>query len=294
MRLSPGSQSFQLPISFLTHGKVIAVEIINHDPRQPMPRKKLLQGVKRMRQKKEKPRTMSSVEARRGRDEPEDKPSGGLENVPEYPPDRYKKVKSAESFAKNVLQITEVNYNKDVRIGNTVNRAILSLAKRNVPVPHGVFVDPEQFQGEAENWLAFYELLLANEDEPGRIYINPNPTEWASDQAMKERRGQFSTGSRYHAIVHELAELAYHQTIGTERFRKGSRENRFDEHLFQQRIKKKPAEIREAVSEYALKNHTEFVCEVFTALMLGRDELLDNKRVMEIYHELEGPRQFEE
>lgn len=218
-----------------------------------------------------------------------------MKNVSEYPPDRYKRIKPAENFARNILQITEVNYTKEVRIANTVNRAILSLTKRKVPAPYGVLVDPEEFQGDEEkHWLAFYEPVLANRDAPGRIYINPLHREWASDAAMKKRLG-FSTGSRYHAIVHEMAELAYHQAIGIERFSEVDEPPyRIDEYLFQQRIRMKPKELRNAVSEYALTNHVEFVCEVFTALMLGRDELLDNKRVLEIYHELEGPRQFEE
>lgn len=217
-----------------------------------------------------------------------------MENVPEYPPERYKRVKSAENFARKVLQITEVDYGKQLRIANTVNRAILSLAKRELPVPYGVLIRPEKFRGEEEkNWLAFYELLPASDDAPGRIYINPLHGEWTSDEAMKKRRGQFSTGSRYHAIVHEMAELAYHQSIGAKRFREDSREHRLDEYVFRQRTKKKSNELRKAVSEYALKNHVEFVCEVLTALLLGREELLDNKRVMEIYDELEGPRHFE-
>ncbi len=219
--------------------------------------------------------------------------SGGLDNVPEYPPGRYQQVKAAENFARRVLRITEVSYANELRIANTVNRAILSLTRREVPVPYGVLVDPEKFQGEEEkNWLAFYELLPAAEDAPGRIYVNPLHVEWASDEAMKSRRGQFSTGSRYHAIVHEMAELAYHQAVGTRRFREGSREHRVDQLAFRQRIRKKPGELQKAVSKYALRNHVEFVCEVFAALMLGRDELLDNKRVMEIYNDLDGPRHF--
>lgn len=225
---------------------------------------------------------------------PEDDPDGGLKNVPEYPPDRYKQVPAAENFARKVLGLKAVSYNGELRIANTVNRALLSMKKRGVKMPHTVSVNAAAFKTDEEKgWLAFYEVNHDYPDEPGRLVINPAHEEWQSDEAMRERRGQFSTGSRYHPVVHEMAELAYHMEVGAERFTPGTDRYEEDERLFSHRIKSKPKELTDAVSQYALKNHGEFVCEVFAALMLGRDELRDNKRVMELYRDLQGPTQFE-
>jgi hypothetical protein len=224
--------------------------------------------------------------------DPGDDPDGGLKNVEEYPPDKYERVHAAENFARGTLGIQDVDYAKAVRIANTSNRAILSLKKRGVAVPYGIRVDSSKFAtAETEKDLAYYDLLPANPDNPGRIFINPEQPAWESDVEAKALRGRFSTGSRYHAIVHEMGELAYHQSIGTIRFTEGERPYRVDERIFQERIRgKKRKQVAEAVSEYAVENHVEFVCEVWAALMLGRDELRENALVMEIYDELEGPK----
>ena len=47
--------------------------------------------------------------------------------------------------------------------------------------------------------------------------------------------------------------------------------------------------LSDLVSEYATNNHAEFVAEVFAALLLGRDELKQNARVMTLYEHFASP-----
>jgi hypothetical protein len=49
-------------------------------------------------------------------------------------------------------------------------------------------------------------------------------------------------------------------------------------------------QIADVVSDRAVVDHSEFVAEVFTALMLGRDELRENGLVMDAYERFGGER----
>jgi hypothetical protein len=80
-----------------------------------------------------------------------------------------------------------------------------------------------------------------------------------------------------------------HQSVGEARYNPQMAEYRREEREFQEMAETGELdEISDAVSKRAMENHSEFVAEVFAALMLGRDELRDNEAVMENYQRFGG------
>jgi hypothetical protein len=84
-----------------------------------------------------------------------------------------------------------------------------------------------------------------------------------------------------------MGEFAMHQSLGLERFDPLFEVYLSDEEEFQ-RLGEELDNLADVVSEYAANNHAEFVAEVFAALQLGRAELKDNPRVMELYERFGG------
>jgi hypothetical protein len=87
-----------------------------------------------------------------------------------------------------------------------------------------------------------------------------------------------STGDKHHAIVHEWANspcISWWVWSGLIRSWKDIFLMRKDS-------------LADLVSEYATNNHAEFVAEVFAALLLGRAELKNNPRVMDLYERFGG------
>jgi hypothetical protein len=98
-----------------------------------------------------------------------------------------------------------------------------------------------------------------------------------------------STDDPRHPIVHEMGELAMHLSVGGDRFDPLHGSNLTDEEAFQLLGNTGTMDaIVDAVSDRAGLNHSEFVAEAFTALMLGRTELLRHAGVMNAYTRFGG------
>jgi uncharacterized membrane protein len=104
-------------------------------------------------------------------------------------------------------------------------------------------------------------------------------------------QNEFSTDDPRHVVIHELGELAMHQSVGADRFDLSSAAYRREEREFREMSDSGELdEISDAVSDRAIENHSEFVAEVFAALMLGRDELRQNPLVMDTLRRFGGER----
>jgi hypothetical protein len=100
--------------------------------------------------------------------------------------------------------------------------------------------------------------------------------------------GLISTGDKHHPIIHEMGELAMHQSVSAERFDPLHEGYLQDEADFQA-LGDELDTLADRVSEYATNNHAEFVAEVFAALMLGRNDLRGDARLMQLYERFGGP-----
>lgn len=191
----------------------------------------------------------------------------GLKGAEEY---HWLGVANATRYAKEVLKIAEVDYGGNKIIANICNKALLALSKRKVPMPRAIRVVPEEF-APGSNHAAYYNAGFL--DSPGEILINPNHEGWTDPRIIKERARQhkISTGDKHHFILHEMGELARHYSVGWERYNDTRSAYRQAEEEFQALGSVTLHSIHQQVSEYAAKNHNEFVAEMFAALQLGRE-----------------------
>ncbi len=127
-------------------------------------------------------------------------------------------------------------------------------------------------------------------DRADTIFINPIHPAWTDGGATLRNAGarrEFSTGDPHHAIVHEMGELAMHQSV-PDRFAIFSSAWLADEREFLRQKQGKLRGLAQLVSGQAEKSHSEFVAEVFAALMLGREELKEHPILMDAYTRFGG------
>jgi hypothetical protein len=211
---------------------------------------------------------------------------GGLRN-PGYTAKR--KVAHAEKFARAILGIATVDYGGHLAVANTCNRAILALRQRGVPMPAALTAKSFRVaDGEDPTENAAY--IAGTGSNPGEILLNLDHRGWTEPSLLRQARrdGLISTGDKHHPIVHEMGELARHLSVGPERFDPFHERYLAEEAEFQA-LGDELDHLSDLVSEYATNNHAEFVAEVFSALMLGRDELRLDVRLMALYEYFGGP-----
>jgi hypothetical protein len=201
----------------------------------------------------------------------------------------YKRVRDAEQFARNVLGVQEVDYGGNLAIANVSNHALFTAKERGVPMPSRAIVKAQfrQKDGEDPNDYAYY-LANPGSKAPGEIYINAGRKVWTNiDAAMQEgrQRNIFSTGDPRHLVLHEMGELARHQSVGADRFDPLHGAYLRDEQAFQQLNQER---IKALVSNYAGTNHAEFVSELFTGLVLGREDLRQHHDLLQAFHRFGG------
>ena len=159
-----------------------------------------------------------------------------------------------------------------------------------MPMPSVIIVEEETEQ-EYGNDLASYICVGGG---VGEIHINVGHPGWSDIAATIQKARQdneFSTHDPRRVIMHELGELAMHQSVGPDRFDLSTSAYRREERTFRKMSETGELdEIADAVSDRAIENHSEFVAEVFAALMLGRNELRQNALVMEAFLRFGGER----
>ena len=190
----------------------------------------------------------------------------GLKGAEEY---HWLGVANATKFAKEVLKIAEVDYGGNKLIANICNKALLALSKKNVPMPRAIRVAPEEF-ARGSNHAAYYITEVS--DLPGEILINPNHEAWMDPKVIEQaaKNHKISTGDKHHLIMHEMGELARHQSLGWDNCNIMSDGYIEIEKQFGSLDKITKQIIAQEVSNYAKDNHGEFVAEMFAALQLGR------------------------
>jgi hypothetical protein len=204
----------------------------------------------------------------------------------------YTRVQDAENYAKNQLGVPEVNYGGNIVIANNTNHGLFTVHERGVPMPSRVEVKEFKVEdGEDPNDLAFY--LAPPGNAVGELYINSSHKVWTNPAAAAQEGRQkqiFSTDDPRHFIMHEMGELATHQSIGGIRFFNLGEAYLGDEEEFQRLDRQ---HIRNVVSRQAARDHTEFTAEVFAALVLGRDEIRQDNMVMEALRRFGGEKLIE-
>jgi hypothetical protein len=217
----------------------------------------------------------------------------------------YKRLQAAEQFAKNKLGVGEVNYGGRLDVANLCNHALFLAWQREIPMPRSVTFRPFQPGEGSPNDLAHYQPEFS--DAPGHIVLNAQHPGWQDIVAtMRKAReeNQLSTDNPRHPMMHELGEMAMHQSVGWEAFTPGQEEFEGNEEAFEalgdaeqvplDEQGRTPLDIvADEVSDRARENHSEFVAEVFAALMLGRDELWDNHALMQYLRQFGGDRLFD-
>jgi hypothetical protein len=187
---------------------------------------------------------------------------------------QYKRVRDAEAFARR-LGVSTANYADNLEIANNANHALFLAHERGVPMPQSVTVRPFDQPDDDPTNFAFYDAGLA--DEPGGIVINAAHEIWTDPGAfleqVNEESHEFSTSDPHHAVAHELGELAMHQSVGWEAFTPGQDEYEANEAQFQE-DEEGLAHIYDVMGDRATQSHSEFVAEMFAAMLLGRAEVL--------------------
>jgi hypothetical protein len=186
-------------------------------------------------------------------------------------------VVNATKFAKEVLKIAEVDYGGNKTIANICNKALLALSKRKVSMPRAIRVAAEEFD-PGSNHAAYYNGGFL--DSPGEILINPRHEGWTNLKVIKQaaKDHEISTDDKHHLLMHEMGELARHQSVGWENYSIMREEYQEIEKPFKALDNVTKQIIVHEVSNYAIENHGEFVAEMFAAVHLGRrfdDDLLD-------------------
>jgi hypothetical protein len=218
--------------------------------------------------------TMPGVEARRRR--------------PKFK--EYTRVGDAQNFARDQLGVGQVDYESNLVIANVANHALFAAHARGVPMPRSIRVRPFTEEGDNENEMAYYDAGLL--DAPGEIVLNANHRVWGNLTHIMRRareRNLLSTADPRHPIAHEMGEVAMHQSVGGDRFYPFGEEYLAEERAFRERVER--GELRNVlaiVSRRAEMNHSEFVAEVFAALLLGREDLRANPAVMNAFQVFGG------
>jgi hypothetical protein len=186
----------------------------------------------------------------------------------------------------------KANYAKNVQIANVSNHALFTAHEKGLPMPQRIEVKAAFTEADGENpkELAYY---LPTGKTTGEIYLNAKIKAWHSlAEAMKHGRERnfFSTADPRHLVMHELGERAWHLSMGQGRIDPLSDGYKTDERAFR---KLDLDEIKEAVSSRAAVNHGEFVAEVYTGLLLGRDDLRQDTEIMEAFERFGGKKLLE-
>jgi hypothetical protein len=202
----------------------------------------------------------------------------------------YRRLRDAETFARNQLDVAEVDYGGRLDIANLANHALWVAHGRELPMPRAIWVRPFVEEGDSPDELAYYQPGIG--DSPGEITINSGHQAWddiATTMRLARQENELSTGEPCHPVAHELGELAMHRSIGGERFFPFGEGYLADERTFRALGETGELdEIADTVSDRAIENHSEFVAETFAALLLGRDELRDNETVMQAFERFGG------
>ena len=145
-----------------------------------------------------------------------------------------KRVGDAQRFAQNHLGVGEVDYGSNLTIANNANHALFLAQERGVPMPSRIVTKEFNVEdGEDPKDLAFY--LPSTGDAVGELYINSRQKVWTDPVAAAQEgreKNLFSSDDPRHFIMHEIGELATHQSIGGERFYPMSEEFLRDEEEF--------------------------------------------------------------
>lgn len=198
---------------------------------------------------------------------------------------QYTRIRDAQAFALR-LGIRAVDYGGRLDIANLANQAFFLAFEHGAPLPQSVRVRSFTEKCDDSDEIAFYQAGLG--DAPGEIEINSGHFFWGDPVGVMRQAKEdhdFSTDAPTHPVIHELGELAMHQSVGGDRFYlldEGylAAETEFQvedlEHVFH------------TVSDRATQNHSEFVAEVFAAMLLGRDDLRQDGAVMRLYEKYGG------
>ncbi len=201
----------------------------------------------------------------------------------------YKRIRDAENFARS-LGVKDVVYGRHLRIGNVANHALLLVYERRLPLPSRIEIKDQFTRAESEDPNDFgYYLTLPGSNTPGELYFNAARKVWTNiAEAMKEGRERniFSTDDARHLVMHELGEVAMHQSVGADRYDSLHEAYLQDEKEFQEQVDKD--HVKQVVSDYAVENHSEFVAEMFAALLLGRDDLRKDEVLMKAFQRFAG------
>jgi hypothetical protein len=197
-----------------------------------------------------------------------------------------KTVEEAHEFATS-LGVEDVDYGDRLDIANNANDALAVAHQRGLPMPAAIKV--EEFpEDQADEWANY---TPAPSGAIGTIAINAGNPAWEDmATAMREARDNhdLATDDPRHPMMHELGELAMHQSAG-EAFDQHTEEYREAEQEFRDLGETRELDhISDAVSDRASQNHSEFVAEVFAALVLGREELRDDETVMHLFRHFGG------
>jgi hypothetical protein len=201
----------------------------------------------------------------------------------------YKRLRDAENFARNQLSIRDVDYGGRLDIANVSNHALLLAYLRRIPMPCAIRVRAFSEDEDTPEELAYYDAGLL--DRPGEIVVNSAHPAWSNLEEIMAQAGikmLLSTSDSRHPIIHEMGELAMHQSIGGDRFFPFGESYLADERAFRDLVTTGRLPIARIVSRRAGLNHSEFVAEVFSGLVLGRNELRDNLMVMAAYRRFGG------
>jgi hypothetical protein len=204
---------------------------------------------------------------------------------------KYKRIHHAQAFARK-LGVGEVDYKGRLDIANVCNHGLFLVSENSAPMPSRLIVKGQFTRNELEDpdEIAYYLAGLSS--QAGEIIINGEHPAWQDlPTAMRLARANhdLSSDDPRHPIVHELGELAMHLSVGAERFDPLHESYLQDEAEFRRLGESGELDqIADAVSDRAATNHSEFVAEVFAALMLGRIELLADRAVMDAYTRFGG------
>jgi hypothetical protein len=203
----------------------------------------------------------------------------------------YKRVWAAQNFAVR-LGVPQVDYGGRIDMANVVNHGLFLAQERGVPMPAAIRVRPfTEEEGDRPDEMAYYACIGG---AVGEIDINATHPGWQNIGATMRRaraRNVFSSDDPRHPILHEMGELAMHQSVGADRFDPFHEAYQREEEAFRAMGDTGELDaISDAVSDRATDNHSEFIAEVFAALLLGRDELRDNQLVMENFRRFGGDR----
>lgn len=201
----------------------------------------------------------------------------------------YKRLRDAEIFARNQLAIEKVDYGERLYIANVANHGFFIAHQHGAPMPRAIKVRPFVEVDDRAEELAYCDAGLL--DLPGEIVVNSAHRAWSDLSRIMvsaRNRGLLSTDDPRHPIVHEMGELAMHQSLGGDRFFPFGEGYLADERTFREMLSVGGPSWVQIVSRRAALNHSGFVAEVFTGLLLGRHDLREDPIVMAAFRQFGG------